>query len=97
MTRLSSIAIAVAFAFGASAAMAQTVQRGATQQGAAAAQTPVQVAQAPAGGASVGATTAPAIGGVGVAGTVASTVVFVGAAAAGLVGVSSGTNTPTSH
>lgn len=97
MTRLSSIAIAVAIAFSASAAMAQTVQRGATQQGAAAAQTPVQVAQAPAGGVSVGATTAPAIGTVGVAGAVASTVVFVGAAAAAVVGSSAGSNSTPQH
>ena len=97
MTRLSSIAIAIAFAFGASAAMAQTIQRGTTQPGAAATQAPTQVAQAPAGGTSVGATTAPAIGSVGVAGTVASTVVFVGAAATAVVGASSGNGTTVAH
>jgi hypothetical protein len=102
MNRMTKVSIAVVCALGMSAAVAQTVQRGATAAGntSKATQTvaqasttaPVQVAQAAAGGAAGGASTGGALAGVGTAGTVGSTVVFVGSAAAGLAGTKSTTS-----
>jgi hypothetical protein len=98
--------IAVACAFGMTTAFAQNVQRGDTAavkgtQTVAQASTaaPVQVAQAgaAAGGAAGGASTGGVVAGVGAAGTVGSTVVFVGSAAAAAAASSSGTYTPTAH
>jgi hypothetical protein len=95
--------IAAACALGMTTALAQTVQRGETTavkgtQTVAQASTaaPVQVAQA-AGGAAGGASTGGVVGGVGVAGTVGSTVVFVGSAVAATAATSGGTYTPTAH
>ena len=98
--------IAAACALGMTTAFAQTVQRGDTAavkgtQTVAQASTaaPVQVAQAgaAAGGAAGGASTGGVLAGVGAAGTVGSTVVFVGAAAAAAAATSGGTAAPTSH
>lgn len=103
MKRITGISIAVACALGVSAAFAQTVQRGdakvsntkATQTVAQASTTaPVQVAQASgaaAGGASSGA--GGFVAGIGVPGTIGSTVVFVGAAVAA---AAVGTDNPSS-
>lgn len=94
--------IAMACALGMTTAFAQTVQRGETTavkgtQTVAQASTvaPVQVAQAgaPAGGASTGALP----GEIGVAGSVGSTVVFVGAAVAAVAISTSETSTPPRH
>lgn len=91
MNRITSISIAVACALGVSATVAQTVLRGdatvsnagkATQTVAQASTTaPIQTAQA---GTS---------GGVGTPGSVGSTVLFVGAAVAGVAAASSGGST----
>jgi hypothetical protein len=98
--------IAAACALGMTTAFAQTVQRGETTavkgtQSVAQASTvaPVQVSQAgaAAGGAAGGASTGELVGGIGVPGSVGSTVVFVGAAAAGVAASTSGTYTPTAH
>jgi hypothetical protein len=109
MKRMTKISIAVACAFGASAALAQTVQRGdATVSNAQAPQTvaqastaaPIQTAQAgaAAGGAAGGASTGGVLAGVGTAGTVGSTVVFVGSAVAATAAASEdGGTPPTSH
>lgn len=103
------ISIAVACAFGASAVLAQTVQRGdVAVSGASAPQTvaqastaaPIQTAQAgaAAGGAAGGASTGGVLAGVGTAGTVGSTIVFVGAAVAATAAASdSDAIPPTSH
>ena len=91
--------IAAACALGMFAAFAQTVQRGEMtavkgMQTVAQASTvaPLQVAQAgaSAGGAAGGASTGGLVGGVGVAGSVGSTVLFVGAAAAAAAATSGG-------
>jgi hypothetical protein len=99
MKSLTRISIAVACALGVSAALAQSVQRdgvtvskaGATQT---VAQAPIQTAQAgaAAGGAAGGASSAGALGGVGVAGSAASTITFVGAAAVSVAGTKSTTS-----
>ena len=97
--------IAAACALGMFAAFAHTVQRGETtaikaMQTVAQALTvaPVQVAQAGAApdGAAGGASTGELVGGIGVPGSVGSTVVFVGAAVAAVAATSGGT-TPTAH
>jgi len=109
MKRMTKISIAIACAFGVSAAVAQTVQRGdvaasnagkATQTVAQASTTaPIQTAQAgaAAGGAAGGASTGGVLAGVGTAGTVGSTVVFVGSAVAGAASASSGGAGPVTH
>jgi len=109
MKRMTKISIAIACAFGASAALAQTVQRGdVTVSGANAPQTvaqastavPIQTAQtgAAAGGAAGGASAGGFVAGIGVPGTVGSTVVFVGSAVAATAAASQGGGTsPTSH
>lgn len=98
--------IAAACALGMATAYAQSVQRGETTavkgtQSVAQASTvaPVQVAQAgaAAGGAAGGASTSGLPAGIGVAGSVGSTVVIVGAAAAAAAATSGGTYTPTAH
>jgi len=101
MNLMTKLSIAVMCAVGMSAAVAQSVQRGdtaasntgkATQTLAqASTAAPVQVAQA--GGAAAGASTGSAVGGIGVAGSVGSTALFVGAA---VVSVSQAKST-TSH
>lgn len=106
MKLIIKAAIASACALGMTTAFAQTVQRGETTavkdtQTVAQASTtaPVQVAQAgaAAGGAAGGASTGGVVGGIGVAGSVGSTVVFVGSAAAAAAASTSGNYTPTSH
>ena len=94
--------IAAACALGMTTAFAQNVQRGETTavkgtQTVAQASTaaPVQVAQA--GGASSGASTGTLPGGIGVAGSVGSTVVFVGAAATALAHSIKDTYSPSGH
>jgi len=108
MKGMTKISIAIACALGASAALAQTVQRGdVTVSGASAPQTvaqastaaPIQTAQAgaAAGGAASGASTG-FVAGIGVPGTVGSTVVFVGSAVAATAAASQGGGLPpTSH
>lgn len=100
-------AVAAACALGLSAAYAQTVQRGETSAAKPAQQTvaqasgtaPIQTAQAgaAAGGAAGGASGGGFVAGIGTAGTIGSTAVFVGAAVAGVAGASGGTYTPPSH
>lgn len=109
MARMTKISVAIACAFGMSAALAQTVQRGdaavgnagqATQTVAqASTAAPIQTAQAgaAAGGAAGGASTGGVLAGVGTAGTVGSTIVFVGSAVAATAASASGDYTPTSH
>lgn len=109
MKHMTKISIAIACAFGASAALAQTVQRGdVTVSGANAPQTvaqastaaPIQTAQAgaAAGGAAGGASTGGVLAGIGTAGTIGSTIVFVGAAVAATAAASSSDAiAPTSH
>lgn len=100
MIRATKISIALACALGVTAALAQTVQRGEEKQTVAQASTttPIQTAQAgAAGGAAGGASTGGVMAGVGTAGTVGSTVVFVGSAVAGAASASSGGTPPTSH
>lgn len=98
--------ISAACALGMSTAFTQTVQRGETTavngtQTVAQASTvaPVQVAQAgaSAGGAAGGASTGELVGGIGVPGSVGSTVLFVGAAAAAAAATSGGNSIPTAH
>jgi hypothetical protein len=93
--------IAAACALGMATAFAQTVQRGETTVAQASTTAPVQVAQAgaAAGGAAGGASTGGVVGGIGVAGSVGSTIVFVGSAAVAAAASASGsaTQTPTSH
>jgi len=83
------ISIAIACAFGASTALAQTVQRGdVAVSGVSAPQTvaqastaaPIQTAQAPTGGAATGASTGGAVAGAGLG----TTLVVVGAAVAAI-------------
>jgi len=106
MKRLSRILTAVACALGMSAAEAQSVQRGdkvaSTGQATptvaqASSAAPIQTAQAgaAAGGASGGASTGGVFAGVGTAGSVGSTVVFVGSAVAGAAAASTGGSTVT--
>ncbi len=100
MKRLTKISIAVACALGVSAAFAQSVQRGDTKvsdtkakQTVAQATTtaPIQVAQAgaAAGGAASGA--GGFVAGIGVPGTIGSTVVFISSA---VVAAAVGTDNP---
>jgi hypothetical protein len=104
MNNLTRISIAIACALGTSAALAQSVERnGATVSKAGSTQTvaqastaaPIQTAQAgaaagsAAGGASAGGAAA---GGIGVAGSTAGTLTFVGAAAASVAGASGTTS-----
>jgi hypothetical protein len=99
MMRITKISIAVACALGVSAAFAQSVQRDEAKQTVAQASTtaPIQTAQAgaAAGGAAGGASTGGVLAGVGTAGTVGSTVVFVGSAVAATAASSSGGSTVT--
>lgn len=96
MRKLTRISIAVFCALGVSAAMAQTVKPGTSAQGAAATtRAPVQVAQAPAGGTSTGASTAGAAGTAGTVG-VATTVVVLGVAA-GVIAVSINNGSTVTH
>ena len=101
MNRMTKISIAVACALGVSAAFAQSVQRGEEKQTVAQASTtaPIQTAQAgaAAGGAAGGASTGGVVAGIGTAGTVGSTLVFVGSAVAATAASSSGDYTPTQH
>lgn len=99
MNRMTKISIAVACALGVSAAFAQSVQRGEEKQTVAQASTtaPIQTAQAGAGGAAGGASTGGVVAGIGTAGTVGSTLVFVGSAVAATAASSSGDYTPTQH
>ena len=109
MKRMTKFSIAIACAFGASVAPAQTVQRGdVTVSNAQAPQTvaqastsaPIQTAQAgaAAGGAAGGASTGGVLAGVGTAGTVGSTIVFVGSAVAATAAASQNEGIPpTSH
>lgn len=109
MNRMTKLSIAVMCAVGMSAAVAQTVQRGAaaasdagkaTQTVAQASTTaPIQTAQAgaAAGGAAGGASTGGVIAGVGTAGTVGSTALFVGSAVAATAGASSGGGSTVTH
>lgn len=100
-------AIAAVCALGLGAAYAQTVQRGETSAAQPAQQTvaqapasaPIQTAQAgaAAGGAAGGASGGGFAAGIGTAGTIGSTTVFVGSAVAGVAGASGGTYTPPSH
>lgn len=87
MKAIAGISISAAFALGAGVAIAdeaKPVDKEQTRHIVAQAQgAPIQVAQA-AGGAAGGASTGGALGGVGVAGSTASTIVFVGSAVAGL-------------
>ena len=109
MKRMTKFSIAIACAFGASVALAQTVQRGdVTVSNAQAPQTvaqastsaPIQTAQAgaAAGGAAGGASTGGVLAGVGTAGTVGSTIVFVGSAVAAVAAAGQEEGIPaTSH
>jgi len=105
MKAIAGVSIVAACALGAGVAMAQSVERGgkvvskpATQTVAqASSAAPIQTAQAgAAGGAAGGASTGGVLGGVGTAGTVGSTVVFVGAAVAS-VAAASDTNPTVQH
>lgn len=97
MNKVTSISIAVVCALGMSAAMAQTVQRGTSVQGAAATtKAPIQVAQAgTAGGASTGASTAGATGTGGTVGL--TTKLIVVGVAAGIVAVSTDNGSTVTH
>ncbi|MDA1118300.1 MAG: hypothetical protein O2979_09915 [Proteobacteria bacterium] len=99
MNKVTSISVAVVCALGMSAAVAQTVQRGTSVQGAAATtKAPVLVAQAggaAAGGASTGASTAGAAGTAGTVG-LTTTLVVVGVAA-GIIAVSVDNGSTTTH
>jgi hypothetical protein len=101
MIRMAKISIAVACALGMSAAFAQTVQRGEAKQTVAQAGTtaPIQTAQAgaAAGGAASGASTGGFVAGIGVPGTVGSTVVFVGSAVAAAAVGTDNPSAATSH
>lgn len=93
MKAIASISISAVFALGMSAAIADEAKPESAKQTrhivAQAPAAPVQVAQA-AGGAAGGASTGGALGGVGVAGSMASTIVFVGSAVAGFAAASDG-------
>ena len=109
MKRMTGISIAVACALGMGAALAQSLQLGDAAAGNAgkATQTlaqgsttvPIQTAQAggAAGGVSGGASTGGVFAGVGTAGTVGSTVLFVGAAVAGAAAASTGGGSTVAH
>jgi hypothetical protein len=101
MRRATGIFIAVACALGMGAALAQTVQRGdVTVSSANAPQTvaqastaaPIQTAQA--GAAAGGASTGGVFAGIGTAGTVGSTVVFVGSEVAAIAAASQNEGIP---
>lgn len=100
MKAITSISISAAFALGASAAIADEAKPVAKEQArhivAQAPASPIQVAQA-AGGAAGGASTGGALSGVGVAGSTASTIVFVGSAVAGFAAASDGNAGPVTH
>lgn len=98
MKTIASISISAVFALGASAAIADEAKPVGKEQArhivAQAPAAPIQVAQA-AGGAAGGASAGGAVGGVGVAGSMASTIVFVGSAVAGFAAASDGGGTTT--
>jgi hypothetical protein len=99
MKSIAKVSVAAVCALGLSAAMADEAKNVEKEQPrhivAQASGAPVQVAQA--GGAAGGASTGGVAGGIGVAGSIGSTVVFVGSAIAGFAAASDGTTPPTSH
>lgn len=103
MKSIAKVSVAAVCALGMSAAMADEAKKEVAKEQtrhivAQASGAPVQVAQAgAAGGAAGGASAGGVAGGIGVAGTVGSTVVFVGSAVAGFAAASDGTTSTTSH